>query len=170
MQVNFKEAGKVLKGDVQKVRNTLLEISESEMNSLVEMFKAGKVNICGYENLPSDLFVLCYKAKKDYVISTENNITVVLDITVDENLMLEGLSRELIRAVQVIRKESGYKIEQRICLEIDSQDETICKVLEKYKDKITSEALVKQFGKIENPDFVNEITIGGETVVIKVKA
>ena len=84
--------------------------------------------------------------------------------------MLEGLSRELIRAVQVIRKQSGYLIEQRICLEIDSNDETINKVLNKYKDKIVSEALVKEFGKVENPDFTNEITVGGETVTVKVKA
>lgn len=170
LQVNFKEAGKVLKGDVQKVRNTLLSLSDGEMNKLVEMYNKGAVSICGYNNLSSDLFVLCYKAKKDYVISTENNITVVLDITIDENLMLEGLSRELIRAVQVIRKESGYKIEQRICLEIESSDETINKVLDKYKDKIISEALVSKFGKIENPDFTNEVTVGGESVTIKVKA
>ncbi len=170
LQVNFKEAGKVLKGDVQKVRNTLLELSEDEMKKVVDMYNQGSVSICGYNNLSKDLFVLCYKAKKDYVISTENNITVVLDITLDENLMLEGLSRELIRAIQVIRKQSGYLIEQRICLEIDSNDETINKVLDKYKDKIVSEALVKDFGKVENPDFTNEITIGGETVTIKVKA
>ena len=170
LQVNFKEAGKVLKGDVQKVRNTLLELSEDEMKKLVDMYNQGAVSICGYDNLSKDLFLLCYKAKKDYVISTENNITVVLDITLDENLMLEGLSRELIRAIQVLRKQSGYLIEQRICLEIDSKDETINKVLNKYKDKIVSEALVKEFGKVENPDFTNEITIGGETVTVKVKA
>jgi isoleucyl-tRNA synthetase len=170
LQVNFKQAGSVLKGDVQKVRNTLLELSQDDMNKLVEMYNNGSVSICGYENLSSELFVLCYKAKPDYVMATENNLTVVLDTTLDENLMLEGLSRELIRTIQVLRKESGFNIEQRIMLNIQSQDETINKVIETYKDKIISEVLVNTFGEIENPTTVNTVEIGGEQVTISLKA
>ena len=170
LQVNFKQAGSVLKGDVQKVRNTLLELSQDDMNKLVEMYNNGNVSICGYDNLSSDLFVLCYKAKQDYVISTENNLTVVLDVTLDENLMLEGLSRELIRTIQVLRKESGFNIEQRIMLNIESQDETVNKVIETYKEKIISEVLVNTFGEIKDATTVNTVEIGGEQVTISLKA
>ena len=103
-------------------------------------------------------------------IKTENNLTVVLDITIDENLMLEGLSRELIRTIQVLRKESGFSIEQRISLYISSEDETVNKVVEKYKDKICSEALVNNYGKIENPTKQEEVEVGGEKVTISLKA
>lgn len=169
LQVNFKQAGAVLKGDVQKVRNTLLQLDSIQMNELVKQYTNGSVSICGYTNLSSDLFVLCYKAKKDYVIATENNITVVLDITLDENLMLEGLSRELIRTIQVLRKESGFNIEQRIALNIETNDQTLNKVIEVYKDKIISEALVASYGKMENPTKVTETEIGGEKVTIYLK-
>ena len=168
LQVNFKLAGAVLKGDVQKVRNTLLEMSQEQMNELVSQFNSGKVNICGYE-LDSNLFILNYKAKKDFVIATENNITVVLDITLDENLMIEGLCRELIRAIQVLRKQSNFNIEQRIKLNLTTKDETLNKVIETYKQKIISEALVSHFGEIENPVTNEDVEIGGEIVNIQLK-
>ena len=127
------------------------------------------VSIFLYSNLDSDLFILFYKAKQDFVVATENNITVVLDVTLDEKLMLEGLSRELIRTIQVLRKECDFNIEQRIYLNITSQDETINKVIETYKDKIISEALVLEFGAIQNPSYVKEVEIGGEKATIELK-
>lgn len=168
LQVNFKLAGAVLKGDVQKVRNTLIEMSQEQMNELVNQFNNGKVNICDYE-LDSNLFILNYKARRDFVIATENNITVVLDITLDENLMIEGLCRELIRAIQVLRKQSNFNIEQRIKLNLITKDDTLNKVIETYKQKIITEALVSHFGEIENPVTNEDVEIGGEIVNIQLK-
>ena len=113
--------------------------------------------------------LICFKPKKDYVIASEGGLTVVLDITLDENLMQEGLLRELIRAIQVLRKESGLKIEQRIELDIVSFDDTINKVIEKYLDKIKTEALVTKFGNLSDANIEDKITIGGEEVIIKIK-
>ena len=138
------------------------------MAELVSQYKNGSINLLG-QTLSDELFELCLKPKKDYVIASENNITVVLDITLDENLMLEGLLRELIRAIQVIRKESDLRIEQRIELEIVSNDESINKVVVNYLDKIKSEALVTKYGDIEDANIVQTVNIGGEDVVIKIK-
>ena len=168
LQVNFKKAGAVLKGDVQKAKTELLNATIEQMQELVKEFKNGSVNLLG-QSLASDLFILCLKPKKDYVIASENNVTVVLDITLDENLMLEGLLRELIRAIQVLRKEGGLKIEQRIGLEIQSNDETINKVVTKYLDKIKSEALVTKYGDINDATISQTVNIGGEDVTIKIK-
>ncbi len=168
LQVNFKKAGAVLKGDVQKAKSELLALQDAEMKEKVNEFKQGYVNLLG-QKLSSDLFVLCFKPKKDYVIASEGGLTVVLDITLDENLMQEGLLRELIRAIQVLRKESGLKIEQRIELDIVSFDDTINKVIEKYLDKIKTEALVTKFGNLSDANIEDKITIGGEEVIIKIK-
>ena len=40
----------------------------------------------------------------------EGNITVALDITIDEDLIDEGISRELISRIQNIRKTSGFEV------------------------------------------------------------
>lgn len=167
LQVNFKIAGIKLKSEVQNLKKALEECDN--MSQLVEMFKQGKVSVGNFIELPSEMFVCCQKAKEDFIIANENGITIVLDITIDTNLMLEGLYRELVRQIQVLRKQAGFKIEQRIALFIEAKDEITNKVIEKFKEQICSEALVNNFGLIDNPTFEADVEIGGETVNIKLK-
>lgn len=46
----------------------------------------------------------------------EDGISVVLDVTVTPELQTEGQVRELIREIQVLRKEKGCKIDERVAL------------------------------------------------------
>lgn len=171
LTVNFKTAGQVLKGDVQKVKNILAEVSPDEMKKFVSMFNKGKVSISGFKDLTSDLFVFNYKAKSEYVIATENEKTVVLDVTIDNDLLLEGMFRELVRQAQVLRKEANFRIEQRVEMDITTDSETIMAVVNKYEDKIKQEVLVQKFGKkIDKPDISRELEVGGEVATIDLKA
>ena len=170
LTVNFKTAGAVLKGDVQKVKNILAEADKLEMDSYVSQFEKGKVDIKEFKNLDSNLFILSYKAKEEFVIATENDKTVVLDVTIDEELMLEGLSRELIRTVQVLRKEANFKVEERINVAFVNPTETLQKVLDIYKDRIMQEVLAKEIkSDIENSSIEQEVEISNEKVIIKLK-
>ena len=78
--------------------------------------------------------------------------------------------RELVRQIQVYRKEANFKVEQRIKISILTDGEHIKSVVEKYKDKILSETLaVELLDKIENPDISSECVIGDEKVNISLK-
>ncbi len=166
--LDFRKAGAVLKGEVQKVKNLLNEASDEDMKKYVAGFKAGKVKINGME-LNSDLFIVNNKPKADFVIGTENNITVVLDVTLDRELMLEGLARELIRSAQVLRKLAGFNVEDRIDIQFVSDSSDINEIVTKFADKIKSELLVRNITKIEKPEYSDTIEIGDETVLIKLK-
>lgn len=169
LTVNFRTAGSVLKGEVQNVKNLLADMSDMEMSALVDMFNLGKVDIGKFKNLSQDLFILNYKAKSDYVIATENEKTIVLDITLDKDLMIEGLSRELIRQIQVFRKEAGFKVEDRILLFLDTASESLKEVISKYGDRIKAEVLAKDICVIENPVLDEEVEIGEEKIRIQLK-
>lgn len=167
--VNFKTAGAVLKGDVQRLKAVLTSMSKEDMAKAVDGYKAGSVKLDGFDALSSDIFILNNKPKTDFVIANSNDVSIVLDITIDENLMKEGLSRELIRAVQVLRKEANFNIEQRISLFIETADSTLKSVVETYKDKIISEALVRSYEDMPSPTIDKTVEIGGESVRIKLK-
>ena len=167
--VNFKTAGAVLKGDVQRLKTTLAGLSVEDMAKAVEEYKTGSVKLNGFDSLASDIFTLNNKPKADFVIANIENVSIVLDITIDENLMKEGLSRELIRTIQVLRKEANFNIEQRISLNIETDDATLNSVIETYKEKIISEALVSNFGPIANPSLTKQVEVGGETVTVSLK-
>ena len=78
--------------------------------------------------------------------------------------------RELVRQIQVYRKEANFKVEQRIKISITSQGENIKSVVEKYKDKILAETLAVEFlDRIENADISSEFVVGDEKVNISLK-
>ena len=43
-------------------------------------------------------------------VANEGTLTVALDLTITEDLRLEGIARELIRSIQTLRKDSGFDI------------------------------------------------------------
>ena len=116
------------------------------------------------------MFILSFKAKEEYVIATENEKTVVLDITIDKELMKEGIAREIIRTIQVFRKEAGFKVEERIFVAFNNLSEEIKEIVENYKTRIATEVLAKDIcEKLENPTLEKEVEIGDEKFIIELK-
>ena len=170
LTINFKTAGAVLKGEVQKLKNVLQGLSEEEMLKLVDQYNAGKVSVDEFKDLDANIFLVNYKSKPDYVISTVGDKTLVLDITIDENLMLEGLFRELVRSVQVLRKEADFNIEDRVEMDTVTESETLNKVVAEFGDKIKQDALVLKLNEgVTNPDIEKEVEVGDEKIVVKLK-
>ena len=73
-------------------------------------------------------------------MANEGTLTVALDLTITEDLRLEGVARELIRSIQTLRKDSGFEITDRIHVTLpDSEDNRAC--LGKFSDYISSQVL-----------------------------
>jgi len=140
------------------------------MLKLVNQYNAGKVSVDEFKDLDANIFLVNYKSKPDYVISTVGDKTLVLDITIDENLMLEGLFRELVRSVQVLRKEADFNIEDRVEMDTVTESETLNKVVAEFGDKIKQDALVLKLNEgVTNPDIEKEVEVGDEKIVVKLK-
>lgn len=172
--VNFKEAGKILKSKIQDFKQKIINLSETEMNILVEMFNDESVEFVEVEdfgNIPKEAFLVNEKPKNNIVLIEENAYTVALDTKLDEDLIVEGLERELTRALQVLRKDAGFRIEQRIELAIVTDGKLLNKVLEKYLDNIKNETLTDKFynEKMQTPDIEKCLEFNGEKVEIYLK-
>lgn len=171
LSVNFKSAGAVLKGEVQALKNYVSGLNEAGMSALVEMYNKNQIEISQFGKLDASLFVLNLKPKQEFVVFSENNVTIVLDTTIDHNLMLEGAYRELVRTAQVLRKEADFNIEDRIEMDIVSTSPFIREVIDNFSDKIQQEALVKKFNQnIPAPDIEKEVDIMDNPVILKLKA
>ncbi|GGE02661.1 isoleucine--tRNA ligase [Psychroflexus salis] len=51
-----------------------------------------------------------------WLVASANGITVALDITLNEELINEGIARELINRIQNIRKESGFDVTDQVII------------------------------------------------------
>ncbi|MCL2846599.1 MAG: isoleucine--tRNA ligase [Firmicutes bacterium] len=142
--VNFKTAGAKLGGDVQELRTALLNLSDADMATAVASFARGKVTVGRFENLGAELFDKKLKSKSEFVSETEGDLTVVLDTTLDEQLVAEGKLRELVRGIQVARQEANLDITARIKLGLSTKDKAMAKIIADNVVKICEEVLATE--------------------------
>lgn len=77
------------------------------------------------------------------------NVRVELDTEITRPLKLEGVTRDIIRHVQNKRKEAGLNVEDRIKLNLSSDDDLITEAIEKHSDEIASETLAVAMGNAD---------------------
>ena len=170
LSVNFKKAGAVLKGEVQKLKAALSDISEKVRKTIMEGFHKGKVDIGEFKGLDSELFNLEKKPKEDFVIAHENGNTVVLDINLDPALVEEGLYREFVRGLQVLRKEADFNIDDRLYAYFETADDALANMLFNYMSKIKEEVLIKRaVEEISDPDIEKNVDVGDSFIIVKFK-
>ncbi|MBE7075863.1 MAG: isoleucine--tRNA ligase [Clostridiales bacterium] len=168
LSVNFKAAGAVLKGDVQKLKTQLSALNDEQAQKLVEQYKKGTVCVGDFKELDSSLFNLEKKPKTDFVIAHENGNTVVLDINLDKQLIMEGMYREFVRGLQVLRKEADFSIDERIFASFETSDEQSAEVVFMFMEKIKQEVLIKKLIEdIEKPVISKKVEMGDSFVIVK---
>ncbi|MDE5561143.1 MAG: isoleucine--tRNA ligase, partial [Bacteroidaceae bacterium] len=87
-------------------------------------------------------------------VSNAGTLTVALDLSVTEQLRLEGMAREMIRTIQQLRKDSGFEITDRIIVTIpDTEEGRAC--LDANRDYIASQVLAK------------DIRFGGDAITVE---
>ena len=161
LTLNFRNAGRVLKGDVQKMKTALENTPNDTMERYVKEFDTGKVNIENFGQFDSELFIKYSKPKSEFILDSENGMTVVLDITLTQDLINEGYLREIIRNAQILRKEANFEIDDRIDINIMSADTELQSIINASAYKIKNEVLANSFNeKTFDADISREVEVG----------
>ena len=77
-----------------------------------------------------------------WTVANEGNLTVALDLTINESLRREGIAREIVKRIQALRKESGLEITDRIRVAVGSHAETD-EAVAAFRDYIASQVLAE---------------------------
>jgi isoleucyl-tRNA synthetase len=86
--------------------------------------------------LTPDDVVLRVRGQQGFAVSREGGEVVALDLNLDEGLRKRGLSRDVVRLVQDLRKASGLEVSDRIRLNLVGLD-----VIAEFFDFIGREVL-----------------------------
>ncbi len=88
---------------------------------------------------PNDVEVISEDIK-GWLVASENNITVALDVQLNNELVNEGIARELVNRIQNHRKEIGLLVTDKIILNIQ-RDNIIEKAIFENREYIMNETL-----------------------------
>ena len=173
LQVNFKTAGAVLKQNVNKMKQSLIDLSAEDMAAAVAAFDAGEdVPVAGWdEKFSSSLFVRQTKTKEGIVSDEFSRGAVAIDITLTDELIREGTVRDTVRQCQLARKEAGFDVDRHIEISITSDSASLIDALREQRDHIASELLADRLligEPLGKADYVKEADIGDDKAVISV--
>jgi isoleucyl-tRNA synthetase len=104
-----------------------------------------------------------------WLVATEGDLTIALDIHITDELKQEGIAREFINKIQNIRKESNFEVTDRILLKIVRND-YFNEAVNNFKDYISSQTLALELtltDQIENgQESIVEIDQGVEAQIL----
>ncbi len=83
------------------------------------------------------------KVREGLVAATVQGITVALDTALNEDLLLEGLARELVNKLNSMRRDSGFAVTDRIAIEMQTSDR-VKQALKLHHDYVMHEVLGTQ--------------------------
>ncbi|MCB1019899.1 MAG: isoleucine--tRNA ligase [Bryobacterales bacterium] len=117
---------------------------------------------------PEDVEVLV-EAEGGYAAAGDRTTVVALDTEIDQQLLDEGLYREILRRVQDLRKDLDVEYTERVTVCICGSDR-VENVLTQHRDSLAAEALIGDL-RIGGPCLdtceVRELELDGETVRIE---
>ena len=116
---NHKVLGKKCRADLPKV---LSELAKIEAEILLPQIEEGKANLAGYDIVIEDVSLRRIE-KEGFAAATFSDeelgdISLVLDMELNEDLLSKGLAREITRRIQSKRKELDLDLEDTITLSV----------------------------------------------------
>ena len=157
---NFKEAGKVLGSKMKDFVSFLDNLSDSEVRSIVN---GNSITFDGM-TIGNELLDVKIASKDGMKVSMENNNFIILNTTLNDDLIREGIAREIVSKVQNLRKEKGFDIENRIILYYNG---SLDDVLDEFGDYIKKETLALEI--VKDDDLKNEYKINDIVLYLDVK-
>jgi isoleucyl-tRNA synthetase len=141
--VDWRAANSHFRRDAGRFRQSFEALSESSRETLAPQVAAGgDVQVDGFDlPVPANLFRMERAPDPRYGVAEEGDALVALDLNLSRELTLEGLSRDLVRHLQVMRKDVGLSVSQRIELGLVTESADLQQAICQHRDYIMDEVL-----------------------------
>ena len=164
---NFKTLGPKFGKEMKAISAATAQLTNDE---IVKLEVEGKIDLV-IDNktytLEVEDFEIATKDIPGWTVASNSTLTVALDLQLTEELINEGVARELVNRVQNLRKETGLEVTDKIKLLVRN-DEPIVKAVETNKDYITSETLTADLQLVDTVENGVEVDLNGNDTVIAI--
>jgi isoleucyl-tRNA synthetase len=166
--VDWKTANAHLKRDSGRFRAAFESLDNAAREHMVpDIASAGDVYVRGFDQpVPAKLFRFEEKPDARYGFSEDGGF-FALDLSQTNALKREGLVRDLVRNLQIARKDAGLSVSQRIELGLVTEDATICEAIREHEEYIKDELLATLLvsGQLDPFQAKVDVDLDGSVVV-----
>ena len=169
---NFKAVGAKYGKLTNKIK---AELEKIDATAAVESLKANGEFILTVEGqgiaLKNEDVDISEKSREGFVTEGDGKVSVALDTVLTDELLEEGMVREIISKLQTMRREAGFEVMDKIRIS-SSGNEKIAGILERNSAFVKKEAMADQIvSNITDNDkgFIKDWNINGENVTLQVE-
>ena len=160
---NFKVCGPILGKNIKEFQDKLKDLTSNDISNL-EKGSSIKLKVNNNDiDVTYDMLDIRINSKEGFNASNEGNNFIILNTTLTEELINEGIVREFISKVQQIRKTNDYEMMDNINIYYSHNDE-FNKSIKNYIDFIKKETLaidlIESNENYENTYDLNGIELG----------
>jgi isoleucyl-tRNA synthetase len=154
---NLPVVGKRYGKYVPAIRNALAHMDGTEIARKVARGEKVTASAAGriFEFEPGDLLIET-TAAEGLVCAEEGGYLVGFETALTDELVREGLAREIVRTVQDARKQAGLNVADRISLQVEGNAAAVA-ALTAHRDYVATETLVSRWGM--PPDVAPDVSI-----------
>ena len=152
---NFKSLGPKFGKNMQTVSRSIFNL-DGEQIGLLENGETLNLKFGSFSfDLSLEDVEIFYKDIEGWQVGSENEYTIALDISIDDKLKNEGISREVVNKIQNLRKDSNFNVSDKIIINIVNNN-LINKALKDNMDYIKNETLAVEINFVDQLDSANE--------------
>jgi isoleucyl-tRNA synthetase len=141
LKANYRTLGPLFGKDMPLVAEAIAALDPAKVAAAVRGGQGVGISVAGREHtLAKDDVILTMKPPEGYSVEREGAHAVALDLAIDEDLLREGRSREIVHAVQNARKTAGLDVEDRIELGLLG-DPALLEAAQAHRDYLSAETL-----------------------------
>jgi isoleucyl-tRNA synthetase len=167
---NLPRIGKLYGQRIPAIRKALEEADGASIAGAAARGEAFEIDVGGEKiSLDAADVLIETSSAEGYACGEDAGYLTALDTSQTEELVREGLARELIRTVQEARKQAGLEVSDRIVLGI-SGSRGVETALAEYRDYLMAETLASAWATSQGmPLFREERSLDDETWTIEFK-
>ena len=149
---NFKTLGPKYGKDMKVITDAIMQFTSDDIEKIE---KDGSFPIS--ENICIDLIdvEISLADIPGCIVSSNDEITVALDVTLSKKLKEEGLAREFINRIQNLRKDKGFKVTDKINILVE-KNEALSSAIQNNFIYICDETLASELKLIDKLDNAEE--------------
>ncbi len=160
----FKVLGKKVGGQMKALAEAISKMSQDD---IAKMETEGQFTLLDYTLIPEDVEIVT-EDMPGWLVSNNGTLTIALDIELTDELIEEGIARELINRIQNLRKSSGLDITDRIAIELERRDE-IAAAVEHFTEYISSQVLATSLKLVDGLQSDEVLEMDNYNVKITIK-
>ena len=143
-KANFKVLGKQLGPNMKTAAAEIMKLKPEEIQSLLEGATLSLDLSFGSLELTEESVVIQRSEKDNLKVLNEGSLTVALDSELTEELLQEGMVRDIVRSIQNMRKDKDLEVSDRIILSVFG-NERIKAAIEVFQDYLSAETLTEKW-------------------------